>query len=51
LNEVIDFAVYGINGQLVVRGTQSQEVDLSGQPSGLYLLIATDGRSLKLMVE
>jgi hypothetical protein len=51
LNEVIDFAVYGVNGQLVVRGTQSQEVDLSGQPSGLYLLIATDGRSLKLMVE
>jgi hypothetical protein len=51
LSENISFAVYGLNGQLVARGENTNTLDLSGQPAGLYLLIATDGRSLKLMVD
>jgi hypothetical protein len=51
LSENISFAVYGINGQLVARGENTNTLDLSGQPTGLYLLIANDGRSLKLMVD
>lgn len=38
LSTVSDFRIYTINGQLVMQETGKNKIDLTGHPSGLYLL-------------
>ena len=49
LSEAVDCRVYSAGGQLMHAGRKVSVIDISSYAAGLYIIVTSDGRSLKFM--
>lgn len=50
LNQKINCRIYNSRGTMVFKGTEVDEINLQDYPSGLYVILTDDGRSIKFIV-
>ncbi|MDF1560366.1 MAG: T9SS type A sorting domain-containing protein [Bacteroidales bacterium] len=49
LSEAVDCRVYSAAGQLMFAGREVSVIDISRYAAGLYIIVTSDGRTLKFM--